>query len=286
MGTYTSVAVTGGGTACILFGLFGGTARDRLRGQLWADHAGSRRQRLSLAAQGGGLRADCSIALRGQLSGRSLGASPSGVGLVPPAPHFLGGRRWSARAHTSGMEDGWRYLYGLASLQLLFLVPLWRLLPANTKGSKEGPNGLDSEGLKQEALMRLSWQRRMTLAVRSGIRPLRLLATSYPKRAAACLFVNANNGFAFTPSAVLKIKHLQDVHGLSPKTVSVVVITSGLVALVVFPLLGRLSCCVTGGQLRARSTEGRTRDQGVGKRVSQALQRGGGRPQTCCRIQP
>jgi len=79
------------------------------------------------------------------------------------------------------------------------------------------------------------------VALWNGIRPLRLLVTAYPRRAVACLFVNFNNGFAITPSTVLKIKHLQDAHGLSPRAVSALAIGSGLVALAIFPLLGRLS---------------------------------------------
>merc|ERR1719203_2135218 len=122
-----------------------------------------------------------------------------------------------------GREDGWRYLYGLASLQLLFLAPLWRMLPEKLAGADRES---DEDELRREALKRYSCYRRFKAAVRSGIRPLRLLVTAYPKRAAACLFVNCNNGFAITPSAVLKIKQLQDVHGLTPAAVSLVVLCS------------------------------------------------------------
>jgi len=163
MGTYSSVAVTGGGCAVILFGIVGGT------------------------------------------------------------------------------EDGWRYLYGLASLQLLFLAPLWKLLPEKTKGQVERSHKAERAELREQALKKHGCCRRIRVAIRSGIRPLRLLVTAYPKRAIACLFVNMNNGFAYTPSAVLKIKQLQDVHGLSAGAVSIVVISSGLVALMIFPTLGRLS---------------------------------------------
>lgn len=171
MGTYSSVAVTGGGAACILFGAMGG---------------------------------------------------------------------W---------ENGWRYLYGLASIQLLFMAPLWRLLPEKTRASEMHPYEArvpSNDELRRDALRRLTWQRRLVAALRGGMRPLRLLVTAYPKRAMACLFVNLNNGFAFTPSAVLKIKQLQDVHGLSPAQVSCVVLSSGLVALMIFPTLGRMSD--TGGR--------------------------------------
>jgi len=98
-------------------------------------------------------------------------------------------------------------------------------LPSASKGS--GKSFLQSE----------HWM----LAVRSGLRPLILLVTAYPGRAAACLFVNFNNGFAIAPSAVLKIKHLQDTHGLPPRAVSLLAISSGLIALAIVPLLGRLS---------------------------------------------
>lgn len=138
-------------------------------------------------------------------------------------------------------EDGWRYLYGLASLQLLVMAPLWRLLPEHTR-TPEGHHGPEAaDGLRREALKRLSWFRRLRAVIRTGLRPLRLLVTAYPKRAIACLFVNFNNGFAITPSAVLKIKQLQDVHQLTPGNVSCLVIGSGLVALMIFPTLGRLS---------------------------------------------
>jgi len=139
-----------------------------------------------------------------------------------------------------GKEDGWRYLYGLAAGQLFFLLPLWRLLPEKTKGQVHSEQA-DRAELREQALKKYSCWRRFRAAVRSGIRPLRLLVTAYPKRAVACLFVNMNNGFAYTPSAVLKIKQLQDVHGLGPGAVSVVVISSGLVALMIFPTMGRLS---------------------------------------------
>lgn len=186
MGTYSSVAVTGGGAAVILFGAIGGT------------------------------------------------------------------------------KDGWRYLYGLAAVQLVFLAPLWRRLPEKTRGSasdtgcrevgKTAGGGEEAKGVGAgHAQLEPAGRGRWWVALRNGLRPLRLLVTAYPRRAAACLFVNFNNGFALTPSGVMKIKHLQDAHGMSPRGVSVVAISSGLVALVIFPLLGRLSdskgrrlllCCV------------------------------------------
>jgi len=153
-----------------------------------------------------------------------------------------------------GKEDGWRYLYGLAAGQVFFLLPLWRMLPEKTKGQQHSEQA-DRAELREQALKKYSCWRRFRVAVRSGIRPLRLLVTAYPKRAVACLFVNMNNGFAYTPSAVLKIKQLQDVHGLGPGAVSVVVISSGLVALMIFPTMGRISdkggrrlllCCFMG----------------------------------------
>jgi len=138
--------------------------------------------------------------------------------------------------------NGWRYLYGMASLQLVFLAPLWRRLPEKTRAGTAVSHGCESAteaegGQKAGGAASGRW----ATALRDGLHPLRLLVTAYPGRAAACLFVNFNNGFAITPSTALKVKHLQDTHGLRPAAVSAIAISSGLIALAIFPLLGRLS---------------------------------------------
>jgi len=141
--------------------------------------------------------------------------------------------------------DGWRYLYGLAAVQLAFLVPVWRRLPQEpavaVHAKKRKHAVVDLPGASKGPGKDIFLSDRWMAAVRSGTRPLMLLVTAYPGRAAACLYVNFNNGFAIAPSAVLKIKHLQDTHGLPPRAVSMLAISSGLIALAIFPLLGRLS---------------------------------------------
>jgi MFS family permease len=100
---------------------------------------------------------------------------------------------------------GWRGLFMVAFLPLLLILPLWRLLPES----------------------RLFEASSKAIGGQSFFGPFRALVRSYPDRLmkiAAVMFLNAMSG---TPAGLMQSKYLQQVHGWSPATVSILLFTGG-----------------------------------------------------------
>lgn len=126
--------------------------------------------------------------------------------------------------------DGWRYLFMLGLLQLPMLIPIWHTLPES------------KEFLKSAMLQRETGRNDSIDGGLQGIlRPVLHLWTAYPGRLAVLLWISFWNGFAYTPSDMFKIKYLQDERGLSPEQTSCLTVAAGLLAMIIFPLLGRAS---------------------------------------------
>lgn len=128
--------------------------------------------------------------------------------------------------------DGWRYLFMLGLLQLPMLMPIWHTLPES------------NEFLKSVSLRRQP--RYGTNDSNNGVfgellRPVLHLFHAYPGRLAVLLWISFWNGFAYAPSDMFKVKYLQDERGLSPEQTSCLTVSSGLLAMIIFPLLGRAS---------------------------------------------
>jgi len=116
------------------------------------------------------------------------------------------------------LENGWRIMYGLAVLQLPFLLHFYKKLPESSKFLQE----------KDAEVMPLQQR-------------IRLLFGPYRTRSFASFASSALGGFAFAPGDLFQVKFLQEVHGLTPPKVAVLVFTIGLMSFVSFTLAGRMS---------------------------------------------
>jgi MFS family permease len=100
---------------------------------------------------------------------------------------------------------GWRGLFMLAFLPLLFIVPLWRLLPES----------------------RLFESSSKAIGGQTFFGPFRALLRGYPERLikiATVMFLNAMGG---TPAGLMQSKYLQEVHHWRPGNVSTLLLMGG-----------------------------------------------------------
>jgi putative MFS transporter len=114
---------------------------------------------------------------------------------------------------------GWRGLFAIAFIPILFVWPLWKLLPESNRYESKTK----------------------TMGAGSFLDPFRALLSSYPERfimVAAVLFLNAMGG---TPAGLLQAKFLQEVHAWTPIDVSTLIFLGGGIGILGNIVAGDLS---------------------------------------------
>ena len=118
---------------------------------------------------------------------------------------------------------GWRSLYGIGSLAIFLVAFLRRRLPETERfASVEKVRGAVSKFAQTTAL-------------------LRDLARQYSARVLTVVIAAGAFGFAISPATVLQSKYLQSFYHYQPWQITLLTIPSGLVALALAIMAGRLS---------------------------------------------
>uniref|UniRef100_A0A7S3PFS4 Major facilitator superfamily (MFS) profile domain-containing protein n=1 Tax=Aplanochytrium stocchinoi TaxID=215587 RepID=A0A7S3PFS4_9STRA len=158
------------------------------------------------------------------------------IGLYQSFSAFGGSIALMLFAVFGGFRWGWRVMYIVSFTELFLLRYMYRNLPESGIIMKAW-----AETVHVEERLPVNSLSLFREAVLSNLKPVYLLFLSYPKRFLGCTTIAAIDGFATAPADLFKIKFMQELHGLSPHDISMIIFVSGVGAILCFTLAGKLS---------------------------------------------